>query len=132
MKESELIEARRANYWKSSNQSPEAMIEELGGRVIAHSKLSASEDESACYLFAFQLEQHYSITWPILPHDAKDALAASRQACTFIYHEVKACCMRSKIIGTKRGFAQYQLVGKSGQNVQDYLGRNEGPLLLGE
>lgn len=140
MKESELIQASKANYWKSSGQAPDAillkaekLISELGGRVIAQSKLAGREDEPTCYLYAFELDDaNYSITWPVLPHHDKDALAAARQACTFIFHEVKACCMRSKIIGIKRAFVQFQLIGDRHRTVQDFFYEHQGPLLLNE
>ena len=61
-----------------------------------------------------------------------DKLIAARQACAFIFHEVKAVCMRAKIIGIKRAFVQFQLIGDGHRTVQDFFYENDGPLLLGE
>lgn len=141
MLDKELIDAQKANYWKTSSQAPDAillkaqrLIEDVGGRVIAQSKMAGNDGVAPCYLYAFEIgEQSYAITWPILPHNSKDELAAIRQACTFIFHEVKAACMRSKIIGVKRGFVQFQLLGDgTNRNVQDFFYEHDGPLLLGD
>ena len=42
--------------------------------------------------------KEFRIEWPILPvKNEKDRTAARRQAATFIYHDVKAACMKLKV-----------------------------------
>lgn len=119
------------HYWKTSRSSAgswidkaEDLISSIGANVRSSSKLGATDEEPACYMIAWHYDaKDYMVTWPILPHDEADRLAAERQAATFLYHEIKAAIVRKKVIGSTRAFAPW-LVLPDGRNVQDLVASN--------
>lgn len=107
--------AEDVNYWKSGKSSPDtwmertaALINEIGGEVISESFSNLPQTGHAAYLLEFNHGvDTYKIIWPVLPtrYEGKsEEAAARRQAATFMFHDVKAKCMKSKIFGIRGAF----------------------------
>ncbi|MBW7995385.1 MAG: hypothetical protein FVQ81_02195 [Candidatus Glassbacteria bacterium] len=89
-----------------------------------------------CYLFVFELEGgSFRLMWPVLPvRSEKDELAAQRQACTMIFHDVKARCVTADVLGARSAFLGYLLLpgGKTASELTDpELAADLSGLLLG-
>lgn len=110
------------HYWKTSESSPDSwldkaakQIESLGGHVFVRS-FGLGQNGRAAYCVEFSINDiPFKIIWPVLeskysiPAD-HDILAARRQSATLLFHDVKARCLSSKIIGVKAAFFNFLML----------------------
>ena len=121
-----LPDAKTVNYWNTGRSDPDtwllktrALIEGIGGVVTgeAYGRTVWDGQVRSGYQLSFVIEEEeYRIEWPVLPHDPSDEVTAKRQAVTYIYHDVKARCMRSLVLGPRFGFFEF-LVLENNQTV---------------
>jgi len=106
-----LPNAKEVNYFRTGKSGVESwldkterLIEDVGGNVTG--RMVGRMNGVSGIMLLFQIEDNdFRIDWPVLPGDnKKDNSAAERQAATFIYHDVKAKCMKVKIFGAKASF----------------------------
>ena len=116
---SELPYAETVNYWKTSQSAPDQwlqkakrLITDLGGTVLSEVFGSDGNTGRSAYMLQFEINgDRFRITWPVLPtKKPDDELAAKRQACTLIYHEVKARVLHASVLGTRSAFFQYLML----------------------
>lgn len=101
------------NYWKTSKSGVDTwmaktanLINEIGGEIISESFSNLPKTGQAAFLLEFTHGvDTFKIIWPVLPtrYDGEEP-AARRQAATFMYHDVKAKCMKAKIFGIRGAF----------------------------
>ena len=98
-------------YWKTGGSSPDSWldkaaveIERAGGQLIRRGYIE--EATKASYMLEFTMDrEHYRLLWPVaLPKQAKDSLAARRQAATALHHAVKARCVEKRFRGSRAAF----------------------------
>ena len=105
------------HYWKTGSSTPDSwldkaagLIEEIDGHVFTRGFGQDKEGRKA-YMITFQIDgTDYKMVWPVLESKNNNDLAARRQATTFMFHDIKAKCMSSLIIGTKSAFFSYLLL----------------------
>lgn len=105
------------NYWQTSKLSPDSwidntrdLIDGMGGRVLQEAYGSDDSGRSA-YMLAFEIKgERYKVIWPVLPSRSGNKKAAQRQAATLLYHDVKARCLSSVVLGIKVAFFSYLLL----------------------
>ena len=101
------------HYWKTGSSSPDTwidkakkQIEEVGGYVSAEG--FGSVEGSAAYMLAFEIdEENYKVIFPVLPTKSGKNMDAKRQAATMLYHDIKAKCMVSSVLGSRVAFFSY-------------------------
>ncbi|HUU59260.1 MAG TPA: hypothetical protein VMZ50_06940 [Phycisphaerae bacterium] len=112
----QLPYAEDVPYWKTGSSSPEKwiqgacrQIESIGGRV-EHEAFASNAYQGSAYCLVFFVDgEQYRIVWPVLPTKRPgDALAARRQAATFLFHDVKAKCMSSLVLGARAAFMPWR------------------------
>ena len=129
------------HYWQTSRSSPDQWIEKakrqiasIGGKVLAEG-FGASEGKEA-YMLGFEFSgERFRIVWPVLPSKTGNTLSARRQAATLLYHDIKAKCMTSKVIGKKAAFFSYLMLpdGRiASELASPELAKSFPPLLKGE
>jgi hypothetical protein len=110
--------AEDVNYWKTSKSSPDIwigkarrQIEKLGGRVLAEAYGSDSTTGRAAFMLAFEIaDDRFKVTWPILISKSGNDRAARVQAATMLYHDVKARCISSAVLGPRTAFFSFLLL----------------------
>jgi len=111
------IYASSVNYWKSGTSTPDSWldktqkeIESVGG--VVHTCIVGMAAGKSAVMMGFVLEgQEFRVTYPVLAVTReKDKTAALRQACTALYHDVKARCVSLKFIGAKSAFFTFLLL----------------------
>ena len=113
-----MIEAERANYWKTGERGADTQLDraaqliiDAGGVIKARGLGMFGGNEAV--LLGYELDgESYRITWPALPtrsDSPKDRRAARIQAATFVYHDVKAKCMAAQVLGTRTAMLPYLL-----------------------
>lgn len=125
MEQHELPYAETVNYWNTGRRDAATWLEDsfnmvhgIGGNPHGY---QINRGNSPCIAMRFDIAgRMYNIVWPILPTKGKNNdKATQRQAATFIFHEVKACVLRAKVLGVERAFIQYLSLG-NGLTVQDF------------
>lgn len=115
---SDLPFAEDVNYWQTGRSSPDVwlarateQIEAVGGKVLAEG-FGKDASGHAAYMLAFQIgPDKFKIMWPVLPTKVSGKeLAARIQAATLLYHDVKARCMTSKVLGTRAAFFTFLML----------------------
>lgn len=115
----ELPFAETVNYWKSSQQSSDTWLEktkdliaEVGGEVLADGFASEAATGRQAFMLHFRFGgEQYRCVWPVLPtRSGKEARAAKTQVATFLFHDVKARCMKIKIFGVRSVFLDWLLL----------------------
>jgi len=111
------------NYWKTGKSSADtwldrsqSLIEEIDGEVTNVGFSHLPKTGQAAYLIEFRADMDtFKIVWPVLPtryEGKKEEAAARRQAATFMFHDIKAKCMKAKIFGIRGAFFPFlQLPG---------------------
>jgi len=116
--------AENMPYWKSGKSQPESWIlkakEEIkaaGGIGIGDGFLDYAGQ--AAFMLTFRLgEDVFKVMWPVMESKTGNALAARRQAATMLYHDVKAKCVSARVLGVRKSFFSYLVLG-DGRVVSD-------------
>lgn len=109
--------AEDLNYWKTGTSSPDTWIERarkqieaLGGKVLAEA-FGNDANNNAAYMLGFQIgADKFKVVWPVLPTRSGNVKAARIQAATMLYHDIKAKCLTSTVMGTRAAFFSYLLL----------------------
>ena len=104
--------AEECNYWKTSSSSPDlwiektvGLVEKFGGEVLSTGFGNEYMTGKAAYLIRFELDgEVFRIVWPVARSERGDTFAARRQAATMIFHDVKAKCVASQVLGSRTAF----------------------------
>lgn len=104
--------AETVNYWKTGRSSPDTwidktkrQIEAVGGVVRAERYGSETFSGRAAFMLTFTLgEDSFKVVWPVLQSETGDEAAARRQAATMLYHDIKAKCISSAVLGARTAF----------------------------
>ena len=104
--------AERCNYWKTSKSSPDSwveksvgLVEQFGGEVLSSGYGNENVTGRSAYMIRFSVDgQSFRIIWPVLPSETGDTFAARRQAATMMYHDIKAKCVSSQVLGARVAF----------------------------
>lgn len=120
------IYAEDINYWKTSKSSPDMwidrakhQIEQLGGKILIEGFGSESMTGRTAFILSFELSgNEFKIIWPVLPNKTDNNRAAKIQAATMLYHDVKAKCISSAVLGSRAAFFSF-LVLPDGRTVTE-------------
>lgn len=145
--------AEDSNYWQTSKSSPghwidkaAYQVEKIGGHVSMRGMGSHPSSGRSAYILIFEIDNDsFRIVWPVLPLKSTTLLkakAAQRQAATLLFHDVKARCLSSAILGARIAFFSFILLsdGKvASESSKDEIAElgsslfgSEPPLLEGE
>ena len=110
--------AEEVNYWKPGRSDPDSWIEKarkqverLGGSVLTYAFGHEVSSGRAAFVLAFQIgEDKFKVIWPVLSSKTGDDRAARIQAATMLYHDVKARCLSSAVLGARAAFLSYLLL----------------------
>ena len=110
------VYAEDVNYWMTSQSSPtswsekaKAQIVEVGGTVTG--EMQGMMRGQAGVMLLFELAgQEYKVMYPILESRGGNTLAATRQAWTALYHDVKSRAVSAKFVGARAAFHGYLLL----------------------
>jgi hypothetical protein len=126
------------HYWQTSKTQPdswidkaERIIQQHGGYIME--RFFGSVDGREGYVLAFAFEDdHFRIAWPVLPTKSGNRSSARIQATTMLYHDVKAKCMTSVVLGNRIAFFSYLMLpdGRSVMQLADPELQNSFPKLL--
>ena len=113
-----MIHAESVNYWKTSRTSPDTwiektkrQIEKLGGQVLMEGFGRESATNQAAFVLAFVIgEDRFKVIWPVLPSKGGNEKAAKIQAATMLYHDVKAKCISSAVLGARAAFFSFLML----------------------
>lgn len=122
-----MIYAEDLNYWKTSRSSVDSWLDkcekeiEVAGGYI-NSRAVATQNGKTALLLEFALGgDNYRVIWEVLPTKTgkqADVNAAKVQAVTMLYHDIKNSCVKAKVRGFRRAFAEY-LCLPNGQTIAD-------------
>ena len=110
--------AEDVNYWKTGQSAPDtwidkaiAQIEKLGGEVLRYAFGHDHAVGRQAFLLEFNIDgEAYKIVWPVLPTRGSDNRSARRQSATLLYHDVKARCISSAILGKRAAFFSFLML----------------------
>lgn len=113
-----MIHAESVNYWKTSRTSSDTwiektkrQIEKLGGQVLMEGFGRESATNRAAFVLAFAIgEDRFKVIWPVLPSKGGNEKAARIQAATMLYHDVKAKCISSAVLGARAAFFSFLML----------------------
>ena len=117
----------RCYFWKTSQTGPDVWIEKAkkviikaGGTHIMETYGSDSQSGKAAFMLAFQIGQdRFKAVWPVLQiRNAKEEVAAKRQAATMLYHDIKNKCLKAEIFGARTAFFEYLMI-PDGRNLSE-------------
>jgi hypothetical protein len=113
-----VIYAEEVNYWKTSKASADTWlnkacreIEKAGGMVLGRATMVVRNEAMIVLQFVLSGDT-YKISWPVLQSKTGNLQAAQRQAATMLYHDVKARCLSSRVLGARRAFASFLLLSQ--------------------
>ncbi len=116
-----IPDAASLPYWKTSRSSPEVWVQkacaeiERADGIIDMCLPSAYQAGRMAHVIQFTLDgDSFRLAWPTLEHE--DTLAASRQAATMLYHDVKSRCLAARVFGVRWAF-QAELLLPDGRTV---------------
>lgn len=121
----EIIYGDTVNYWKTSTKASESwlastkkLIQDIEGKV--HTEMIATVSGKTAIMLGFAIgDDNYKIVYPILAiRKEADRQAATIQAATALYHEVKALIVSAKFRGIRGAFTAY-LVLPDGRTAGD-------------
>lgn len=118
--------AESVNYWKTSRTSSDTwiektkrQIEKLGGQVLMEGFGRESATNRAAFVLAFMIgEDKFKVIWPVLSSKGGNEKAAKIQAATMLYHDVKAKCISSAVLGARGAFFSFLML-PSGQTAME-------------
>lgn len=104
------VVGRELPYWNTGKSSPDVWldktcreIEAAGGTVIEQA--IAMQYGRTVVLLGFTLDgDTFRVVWPVLKHEPYEKQAATRQAATMLYHDVKARCVAVRVKGARWAF----------------------------
>jgi hypothetical protein len=110
--------AEDINYWRTSRSSPDTwmdktkrQIERLGGQVLAEGYGSEPATGRMAFVLAFQIGgDQFKVVWPALPSKTNNERAARIQAATMLYHDIKAKCISSAVLGVRTAFFSFLML----------------------
>lgn len=115
-------------YFKTSTSAPDGWIDKAKAEIVkAGGKVTgeafASDGDTATFMLLFFMEgDHYKVVFNVLePRNAKDLLAAKRQAATMLYHDIKARCLLVRVFGARRRFADFLMLPDSTSTLGDVI-----------
>ena len=121
------MQAEDMNYWKTSKSSMSTwldrltkQIEDVGGEVYIKATGRNPTTGLAAVMVNFQIgDDVFKIVWPILESRTDNLKAATVQAATLMFHDIKARCMSAKILGARTAFFAYYMLpdGRSAAEV---------------
>lgn len=109
--------AENLPYWKSGQSDPQKWldkaateIERAGGTVLSEGY--GTHAGTAAYMLRFKLDgDAFRVVWPVVEskyqgndRDRAFLAAARRQAATMMYHDVKAACVKARVMGARAAF----------------------------
>jgi len=114
------------HYWMTSKTGADGWIDDameqikaIGGEVLAYAFGIEPGTGRAAYMLRFRVgADSFRIVWPVLPSRTGRERAARVQAATFLYHDVKARCMRAAVFGARAAFFEH-LVLPDGRTAGD-------------
>lgn len=114
---SKLPYAESVNYWQTGRSDPDTwiakttkLLREVGGKVTAEAFGKDATGHSA-FMLQFELDgSPFRLVWPVLPTRSGNERAAKIQAATFLYHDIKARCMASVVLGKRAAFMNFLLL----------------------
>ena len=117
MKE-KVIYAETINYWKTGQSDPDTwmgktkrQITALGGTVLAEGFVGEPQTGHSAYMLGFEIGgNRYKVIWPVLPSKSKNTRAARIQAATMLYHDIKARCVSSAVLGARAAFFSFLML----------------------
>ena len=128
------------HYWQTGSSSPDVwiekakrQIEEVGGTINADAY--GSMGSQAAFMITFSIgNDQFKVVFPVLVSKIGKSAAAKRQAATMLYHDIKAKCMTSSVLGTKAAFFSYLMLpdGRTASEVGSPELAQNFPLLLGK
>lgn len=128
------------HYWKTSKTAPDTWIErakqqitKAGGVILGEGFVSETEGRAA-YMLAFRFgETLFKAVWPVLPSKGGDTHAARVQAATMLYHDVKARCVATKVLGARAAFFNWLVLPDGRTTSEAALDElaDQVPLMLG-
>lgn len=110
-----MIQAEDLPYWKTGTSAPDKWLEKAAteierakGSMEFHGLAKHPKTGKWFYLMRFKIEgDFYKMEWPVLSawSTAKSApQACRRQAATMLYHDVKAACVKTRVLGARVAF----------------------------
>lgn len=109
--------AEDLNYWKTGTSAPDTWIDKAKAEIRAAGGKTGNEaygrDSTgrAAYMLEFSFGgEHFKAVWPVLASRAGNEKAAKIQACTMLYHDIKAKCVSAKVHGARAAFFQFLLL----------------------
>jgi hypothetical protein len=119
--------AEDMNYWKTSKSNESTwldraikQIDDIGGKVYVKAHGRDPKTGAAALMLQFQIgDDYFKIVWPILESKGENRKAATVQAATLMFHDIKARCMSAKILGARTAFFAYYMLpdGRSASEV---------------
>lgn len=121
--------AEDINYWKTGQSSPDTwmdkaktQIEKIGGMIVADGYGNEPMTGRSAYMLTFEIAgDDFMVIWPVLASKTENTRAAKIQAATMLYHDVKAKCISSYVLGSRSAFFSYLLLS-SGQVASSLAG----------
>lgn len=118
--------AEHVNYWKTSKSAPDTwidrtknLIEQLGGRVLMEGFGNEPTSGRAAFVLAFEIDgDQFKVVWPVLQSESKNEKAAKVQAATMLYHDIKAKCISSAVLGKRVAFFSFLML-PNGRNITE-------------
>jgi len=112
------IFAEDVNYWQTGRSSPDIwidkakkQIEKIGGNVLMEGFGSEPTSGRSAYMIAFEIGgDNFKVVWPVLQSKSKNEKSARIQAATMLYHDVKAKCITSYVLGPRAAFFTFLLL----------------------
>ena len=118
---SNLPYAEDSNYWQTGKSGPDTWIEKaagqvakIGGKVMMRGMGTHPDSGRSAFVLIFEIEaDSFRVVWPVLPLKTTTPIkerAAQRQAATFLFHDVKARCLSSAILGARTSFFSFMML----------------------
>lgn len=115
------------NYWKTSQAQTETWLDKCkkeivnaGGKVLRSAVFEEGDKTVIALEFTFGKDSFRS-TWDVLPSRTGNIKAAKIQAATMMYHDIKDSCVKAKVRGFRRAFAEYLILPEGNQTFGDLV-----------
>ena len=132
--------AEEINYWKTGQSAPDSWLDKakrqikaIGGEILAEGFGSEPQTGRSAYMLGFEIDgERFKVVWPVLTSRTGNERAARIQAATMLYHDVKARCISSAVLGPRAAFFSFLLLptGQTAAEATTPELLNSIPLLL--